>query len=147
MADAANRHVQVTTWLVSGNYFDVLGVPTAAGRSFLPEEDRTPGGAPVALISYDFWRRQLGGDPGAVGREIALNGHPFTIVGVAAQGFRGVSPTDAAPDLWVPLTMQPAIMPEGADMLHRVEGGRAPVGSASLPLTLLCNVKDRRARL
>lgn len=90
---------------VSDNYFDVLGVPLARGRAFLDSENEVPGRDPVAVVSHGFWTRALGGDPDVVGRDVVLNGIPFTVVGVAPEGFRGISPVEAAPDAWVPLAM------------------------------------------
>jgi len=76
---------------VTGNFFDVLGVPMARGRAFAPEEDRTPGAHPVVVVSYDFWRRRFGGDPQLVGKSLTFNNRSFTVIGVAAPGFVGVS--------------------------------------------------------
>jgi predicted permease len=91
--------------IISADYFRVLGVEQALGRAFSPEEDRTPGAHPVAMISYEFWRRRFGGDPSVVGRKITLNGSAFTIIGVAGQGFRGTE-VGMAPDVYVPMIMQ-----------------------------------------
>jgi predicted permease len=101
--------------LVSGNYFDVLGLRPAAGRFFLPEEDRAPGAHPVAVLSHGLWLRRYGGDPSIVGRSVTLSGRRFTVVGVAPKGFGSTVPL-FAPDLWVPLTMQREALP-GTDML------------------------------
>jgi hypothetical protein len=68
--------------IVTANYFDVLGVKPALGRGFLPEEDKSPSGAPVAVISDRLWHLRFGGDPAIVGKTIHLNTHPLTIVGV-----------------------------------------------------------------
>lgn len=87
--------------LVSGNYFDLLGVRAALGRTFLPGEDQEPGGPPVTILSHKLWQRRFGGDPGVVGKVVSLNQNPFTVVGVAPAGFRGVmalGPTE----LWLP---------------------------------------------
>jgi len=100
--------------IVSGNYFDVLGVRAARGRMFAPEEDSTPNAHSVAVISHTFWQRRFGADPSIVGRTVTLNSHTFTVIGVAADGFRGNEPFLAL-DLWVPLAMQPALM--GVDRL------------------------------
>ena len=82
--------------VVTGNYFPLLGVPALHGRTLLPSDDVVPGGHPVVMVSYGYWQRRHGGDPAAVGREIRLNGRPFTIVGVAPRAFtgslRGLSP-------------------------------------------------------
>jgi len=95
--------------LVSGNYFDVLGVRPALGRAFLPEEGRTPGTHPVVVVSHDFWQNQLGADPRLVGKTIRLNNQQYTVVGVAPSGFRG---TDApfGPVVWIPVMMIEATM-------------------------------------
>src|SRR5215510_10291896 len=70
--------------LVSENYFDALGIKPALGRTFLPEEDRTPGAHPVVVLSHSFWRSRFNGDPALVGQTIVLNSRRFTVVGVAA---------------------------------------------------------------
>jgi predicted permease len=91
--------------VVSGNYFDVLGVRPAFGRFFVPEEDRTPGTHPVAIVSHGLWRRSFGADPGAIGRPITINGFRYTVVGVTPQDFAGTSLGSVA-DLYVPVMMQ-----------------------------------------
>ena len=91
--------------LVSGNFFSMLGVRTIAGRTFNFAEDRVPGGDPVAVISYRYWKRQFGLDPSAVGKSITLNGSPFTVVGITGPNFDGISVGDP-PDIWVPMMMQ-----------------------------------------
>ncbi len=106
--------------LVSGSYFSVLGVQAMAGRTFTSEEDRVPGGDPVAVISYRYWKRQFGLDPAAVGKSITLNGLPFTIVGVTPQGFDGVS-VGGTQDIWVPMMMQAQVM-NGRILLNDPKG-------------------------
>lgn len=101
--------------LVSANYFSVLGVDAALGRTFLPEEDSSPGAHPVAVLSHRFWRSAWGGDPNAVGRTLILNNNPLTIVGVAPQGFAGSSAV-LTPQVWIPAMMQPQLWP-GPDRL------------------------------
>jgi predicted permease len=96
--------------LVSANYFDLLGVQPALGRFFVPDENRTPGTHPVLVVSHAFWRTRLGGDPGAIGRRVSVNGHPFTLIGVAPPTFRGLY-TAMAFDAWAPLMMQPQLRP------------------------------------
>ena len=78
--------------IVTGNYFSLLGVIPAVGRTFLPEEDRTGDPVRVAVVSHAFWQARLGGDPSAVGREIRVNGRPYAVVGVAPAAFRGLDP-------------------------------------------------------
>jgi len=100
---------QLQVLFVSDNYFEVLGAPMARGRVFLPEENATPGAHPVTVLAYAFWVRALGGDPGVVGRTLTLNGAPYTVVGIAAEGFGSVSPASAPPDAWVPIAMYGAL--------------------------------------
>ncbi len=76
--------------LVSGNYFDLIGVE-AFRRTFTPEEGWTIDAHPVFVISHRLWMRSFGGDPGVVGKKVPLNGRPFTVVGVAPEGFVGTS--------------------------------------------------------
>ena len=95
---------------VSGNFFSVLGVPAALGRTFGAEEDAAPGASPVVVISHDYWERRFAADPRAVGKKILINGVPMTIIGVARDGFQG-DVVDIAYDVWVPITMQPVLMP------------------------------------
>jgi predicted permease len=90
--------------LVSANYFDVMGVKPVLGRAFLPEEDRTPNTHPVAVISYSQWQRRFGGDAGALGKTIYLNGQPFTVVGVMPESFLG-STFYLRYSYWVPSMM------------------------------------------
>jgi macrolide transport system ATP-binding/permease protein len=80
---------RVWGFLVSGNYFDVLGVKPILGRGFLPEEDQTPGSHPVAILSYSCWQGRFGADPSIVGKTVSLNNHTFNVVGVAPKGFIG----------------------------------------------------------
>ena len=91
--------------LVTGNYFDLLGVRMALGRGFLPEEDASPGTHPVVVLGHRMWERRFGGDPSVVGRPITLNGLAFTVVGVAPEGFKGAYAPYFAPDLWMPMAM------------------------------------------
>ena len=72
--------------LVSGNFFDALGVRPMLGRTFLPEEDTTPNAHPVVVLSHNFWQRRFAGDPSIVGRTVTLNGRAFTVIGVAPRG-------------------------------------------------------------
>ena len=89
---------------VSGNYFPLLGVTPAAGRLLATDDDWTPGGHPVMVLSHAFWQRRFGGDPKVVGSTVRLNTTVFTIVGVAPRGFYGTS-LESVQDLWLPLTM------------------------------------------
>jgi len=80
---------RVWGYIVSGNYFDVLGVHPAAGRFFTEEEDRVAGASPFAVVSYTSWKQRFSGDPNIVGKEITLNSQRFTVVAVAPEGFIG----------------------------------------------------------
>jgi predicted permease len=90
--------------LASGNYFDVLGVKAALGRTFRPEEDKVPSQAPVVVLSHKFWQNRFGGDPKIVGKTITLDEKPFKVVGVAPAGFIGTHQMNP-PALWVPTMM------------------------------------------
>jgi len=100
------------TWgeVVSGNYFDVLGVPMFRGRAFLAEEDSVPNRNPVVVISYGLWQRRFNSDPAMVGRTVTLNNQPMTVVGIAPQSFTGMM-GGVASELWAPAMMQPALDP------------------------------------
>src|SRR6185436_52941 len=104
--------------LVSGNYFDVLGVGAALGRVFTAADDRTPGAHPVAVISYGYWQRRFGGDPAVVGQPVVVNGHALTVVGVSAQGFTGVAVGQSS-DVMVPLMMKAAMTSTWNDLDNR----------------------------
>ncbi|HEX5759368.1 MAG TPA: ABC transporter permease, partial [Thermoanaerobaculia bacterium] len=96
--------------MVSGNYFPTLGVEPALGRTFTPEEDAAPGAHPVAVVSHAFWRERLAADPDVVGRRLLVNGHPFTVVGVAPASFTGTD-VGVQPELWVPMAMNRVLRP------------------------------------
>jgi len=97
--------------IVTGNYFRMLGVGAAAGRTLLPEDDSLS--APrVAMISYQFWSRELAADPAVVGRTLKLRGSVYTIVGVAPRRFTGMT-SILSPDLWVPISAAMEIEPVG----------------------------------
>ena len=109
---------RVWGYLVSGNYFEVLGVGAARGRTFTPEEDRAALSAPVAVLSHACWQRRFGADPSVVGRDVQLNGHPFRVVGVMPEGFSGTEIV-YTPEVWVPMTMQEWIEPGNAWLERR----------------------------
>ncbi len=105
--------------IVTGNYFSGLGVHPVVGRGFLPDEDRALGEKPVCVLNYTFWQRRFQGDPDIAGKTVKLEGHDFTIVGVAPRGFIGVTLFNFIPDVWVPVMMQPAIAPTSPEMTTR----------------------------
>ena len=114
---ATDAHVTIGTAteslnvdLVSGTYFPVLGLSPALGRLLGPEDDRTPGGHPVIVVSHRLFRTRLGADPGVLGRVLKVNGHPMTVVGVAPEGFEGLE-VGPAIDLYVPLAMTVEVLP------------------------------------
>ena len=98
-------------YLVSGNYFDMLGVKPALGRTFLPEEDQTRLSHPVAVISYSLWQTRFGGDPSVIDRDVLINGKKFKVIGVAPAGFKGTE-VIYTPEIYVPFAMQKWIEPE-----------------------------------
>jgi len=92
--------------LVSGEYFPRLGLQPALGRLLSPEDDRTPGGHPVTVLSHSYWQRRFAGDPGIVGRQVTVNNVPMTVIGVAPEGFLGSS-LGISSSAWVTMAMQP----------------------------------------
>jgi putative ABC transport system permease protein len=102
--------------LTSGNYFDVIGVPAALGRTFAPDEERNA--TRVAVLSHSLWQRKFGGDLSVVGKQILLNRTDVTIIGVAPQGFKGVF-AGYGFDLWVPVTLQPLLVEGGNRLIDR----------------------------
>jgi putative ABC transport system permease protein len=96
--------------LVTGNYFDTLGLTPVIGRFPGAEEDGVPGGDPVVVIGYGTWQRRFGGNPSAVGRLIYINERPFTIIGIAPPVFKGINAI-FGPDMWVPSMMAEQILP------------------------------------
>jgi predicted permease len=102
--------------IVTGNYFTVLGINAASGRTFLPEEDMHRGANPVAVISHHFWERRFNSDPNLVGKPVILNGQAFTVIGIAPKEFTGAM-VMFNPDVWVPMAMQAQLMPTRPDWL------------------------------
>ena len=101
---------------VTGNYFSTLGVRAFGGRVFEAGDD-TAAAAPVAVISHRVWQATYGGDPAVVGSSFVVEGHPFTIIGIAPPGFFGETLRGDPPDLWLPLQQEPMIDGDGA-VLH-----------------------------
>jgi predicted permease len=102
---STKAHVQ----LVSGEFFEVLGLQPMLGRAFTPQEDRVQGANPVGVISYGFWQREFSSDASVIGRTIRVSQSTFQILGVTPEGFRGVVVGDDA-DIWIPITMQQQVL-------------------------------------
>jgi predicted permease len=96
--------------LVSGNYFEVLGVPPVLGRVFSLQDETAPGANPVAVLSYGYWARRFGRDPAVLNQQLTVNGTVLTVVGVARPGFTGVQIGDLS-DIFIPITMKPQMTP------------------------------------
>jgi predicted permease len=96
--------------IVSGSYFPTLGVRSTAGRLLGDEDDLQPDAHPVVVLSYDYWKNRLGGDPKIVGKRVLLNNYPMTVVGVAEQGFHGVD-WGRTPAIWIPIMMKRVATP------------------------------------
>jgi predicted permease len=107
------RVARVRGELISGNSFTVVGATTQIGRSITPDDDRAPGSHAVTVISDGFWRRSFGSDASVLGRQIRINDHAFTIIGVAAKGFTGIE-VGRPTDIWLPMMMQGQV---GRDLL------------------------------
>ena len=90
--------------VVSGNYFDLLGVRPALGRVFTQDDDRVPGAQPVVVLSHSYWTRHFGGDPSVLNKVLLINNVEMTVVGVSQPGFTGVQ-VGKTPDLFVPMMM------------------------------------------
>jgi macrolide transport system ATP-binding/permease protein len=106
----------VSGGIVTANYFEFLGVRIQLGRGFVPAEGARPGAGPVVVLSDRLWRRRFAGRSGVLGTRVDLNGHPFTVVGVAAPGFFG-SYGGLAQELWVPLSMSAQVYPGAGDLM------------------------------
>ena len=106
--------------LVSGSYFPVLGIQPAAGRLFAPEDDQTPGGHPLVVLSHDYWRRRFQENPAVLGQTLIVNGHGMTIVGVTPRAFEGTT-LGVRPAVFVPVTMRAEMQPgpEGSGFENR----------------------------
>src|SRR5262245_23921571 len=114
--------------LVTGNFFEVLGVTMSQGRAFLPDEDRTPGAHPVVVLSHDFWVSEFGGDPQLIGKTVTLNNQSFTVIGVAKPGFAGISNPLPA-EFWIPTMMQAVAKPNVPSALNSRSVGLFVIGS------------------
>ena len=127
--------------LVTGNYFRMLGINPAFGRTFAPEDAAAPGRAPVVVLSFKAWKNKFAGKPDIVGKKIYIHGYPLEVVGVAREGFNGLS--EVPLDFWVPLTMA-AQLEEGPSLFGVEQPERLSI-VGSLRHTL--NLRQARAGL
>jgi len=105
-----NNTETASTFLVSENYFSVLGVGALRGRTFAPGDSSKLSASPSALISENYWQKRFGGDPTVLGKTVRLNGIAVTIVGITPHNFVGTNVE--APDFWLPLNLEPLIHPD-----------------------------------
>lgn len=113
-----DRTERVNGELVSGNYFEVLGVGAALGRVFTQDDDRIPNGHPLVVLTYGFWQRRFGGNPGVLNHTVRVNGHPMTVIGVAQRRFQGIE-VGKPRDIMVPMRMKPPMTPTWDDLENR----------------------------
>jgi len=113
-----DRSEQISAELVSGQYFSILGVGAALGRTIAPDDDSVPDSAPVAVLSYSFWRSYFGGDPKIIGRTITLNGNAMTVIGIAQPGFDGVELGEPS-KVFVPIMMKTEMTPHSDGLKDR----------------------------
>ena len=121
----ADSGIALQGQVVSDNYFPSLAGNAAAGRYFLPEENQ-PASAPVMVLSHPFWQRQFHLDPAAIGKTLKVNGHVFTVVGVAPREFIGSGAPPLVPDFWAPAAMQAYLEP-GHPWLDQPKDGQVQV--------------------
>jgi len=140
--------------MVSGNFFSLLGVRPFAGRLLLPEDDRE-GAPPVAVVSYAIWQSKFHGDPSLVGESVLLTGHPVTIVGIGAEGFRGNHNEADSAGIWLALAQEPIFQPERKlytlpqshwlDLMVRIRDPKTvPVVESAIKVELLRWVRANR---
>ncbi|HYP09570.1 MAG TPA: ABC transporter permease [Bryobacteraceae bacterium] len=101
---------RATAEVVTGNYFDVLGVRPRLGRLLTPEDDRSVGGHPVAVLAFEYWERRFGSDRNILQQTLLVNGHPFQVIGVTQPGYRGLE-VGSATDVFVPIMMKKQATP------------------------------------
>jgi predicted permease len=101
---------QLNASLVTGNFFEVLGVKAYRGRTFIPDGDKKIGANPEVVLSYSLWVRQFGSDNKSIGQTVTLNGTPYTVVGVTPPGFKGIVSLGRPDLLWIPITMRDYVL-------------------------------------
>ncbi|MFA5897473.1 MAG: ABC transporter permease [Hyphomicrobium sp.] len=144
----SSRTERTYALLISGNYFQVLGLRPAAGRFVEPREAVRAGGDPVVVLSHDYWQTHFSGDPGVVGQRLRVNEHELTIVGVAPEGFQGTI-MGLQFDLWIPATMAPSLMAGSRELEDRGQRGytvmgrlRAGAGEAQAQTAAAATMRD-----
>jgi predicted permease len=115
---------------VTGNYFSLLGVGAALGRVIAPEDDRTPGGHPVVMLSYQCWQKRFGADPQIIGQSVLIGGRNYTVIGVTPPEFRGTE-LASTPELWFPMMMKPGL-----------EVGSGPLKGRTAPVSTIGRLKE-----
>ncbi|HEX4008040.1 MAG TPA: ABC transporter permease [Acidobacteriaceae bacterium] len=123
-ADRASKPLR--TEFVTGNYFSTFGLGSFAGRTLAPADDQ-PSSSPVAMLSYRAWQQEYGSDPSVVGSTFILDGHPFTIVGIAPPGFYGETLRSDPAELWLPINQEP-LFRGSATLLHRFQAWLRVIG-------------------
>lgn len=121
--DDGNQVEQVWGEAVTGNYFDVLGVPAFKGRTFVPEEDEVPGRNPVAVIGHSLWQRRFNSDPELVGKTVTLNGHQLTVVGITPPQYTGML-REIASEVWIPTMTAPLLDAASGERVLTSRGNR-----------------------
>jgi predicted permease len=117
MAIGGRQPQRVLGALVSGNYFNVLGLRAQIGRTFASDEDVAPDANPVVVLSDALWTAHFGADPGVIGAPVAINGKPFTIIGVAPRGFTGAAFATNPYQLWIPMAVYDTAKPADGGLL------------------------------
>ena len=120
MSNSGNNQ-RLWGYMVSDNYFDVLGVNPIKGRTFQPEEEQNKSAYPVVVISYDCWQQRFAGNPSVIGTDVLLNNHPFKVIGVTPQAFKGTE-LIYTPDVWVPVSTVQWVEP-GSTFVDRRDSG------------------------
>jgi len=113
--------------LVTGNYFETLGVSSALGRVFSSQDETAPGANPVVVLSYGYWERRFGRDPGILNKQLVVNGTSLTVVGVVRPGFFGVQ-VGQTPDIFVPITLKAQMTPNSDGLADRQDHWVAILG-------------------
>jgi predicted permease len=112
---------------VTGNYFNTFGIRAYAGRTLLPSDDQASA-APVAMLSYRAWQQQYNSDPSVIGSTLIVEGHPFTIAGIAPPGFFGETLRSNPPELWLPLQQEPVLNGQNSLLKQRISAWLRVIG-------------------